>query len=165
MDETLKGLFGKLVVKDGDLFDATQPLVMHLANNLGYMGAGIAKGVHDDMSPEDFYKYKDFVQSRPYGGLGRVVTGASKTHPDRTYLHVIGQNGINGRYQNWTNRVNESAIRQAFSTIAKAYPGQELAMPYNMGAGLAGGDWQTMEDLVNEYLAPYMNVYAYKIKK
>lgn len=160
MEDTLKELFGRLMVRQGDLLATDVPLVMHQANNMGVMGAGVAKQVRADMPDADFMRYRTGVLSDPRGSLGMVYPAHSLTVPDRTYLNVVGQDGL-GYGRQFTDY---EALGTAFDKIAERYAGQSLAMPYGMGAGLGGGDWTEVERLVNERLAPFMNVFAYKLK-
>ena len=140
---------------------ATEPLVMHQVNNQGVMGAGVARQIRDDISTNDFLKYHFGVTADPQKALGMVYTADSLRHPERTYLNVVGQDG----YGSGRRFTDYDALVTAFDQIAKTYPGKALALPYNMGACRGGGDWNVIEDLINEHLAPYMDVTAYRYDK
>lgn len=151
-------------VKLGNLFSSLAPYIMHQVNAQGVMGAGIAKNIREDISNDDFMKYRNYVKNFGADSLGKVIPTKSLSNPDRTYLNVVGQLNY-GRDPN-TVYTDYDALRMAFSKIANHYPeGTEIAMPYGMGAGLANGDWNIIEKLINEELAQKLNVTAYKLKK
>lgn len=146
----------------GNLFATLAPLIMQQVNARGVMGAGIAKDIRNDISTADFYKYRNHVLGNP-NALGTVIPTKSISTPNRTYLNIVGQQNY-GRDPN-TVYTDYNALETAFNKIAAKYPeGTEIAMPYGMGAGLANGDWNKIEDLAKNILGKSMNVTAYKLK-
>lgn len=160
MAEILKDLFGRLIIRNGDLLKAPQHLILHQANNHGVMGAGIGKLIAEDIGPEGLAKYRNAVKTYPNGGLGMIVPTRSISNPDRVYLNAIMQNGYGRDGSQYTDY---DAMKMVFDKLAARFPGNDIAMPYGMGAGLGGGDWSIIKDLIDTNLAPYMNVTAYEL--
>lgn len=148
----------------GDLFkDAVANYIMHQVNAQGVMGAGVARQVHNDISNEDFMKYRNYVLRNGANSLGKVIPTQSISNPDRTYLNVVGQQYY-GRNPN-VQYTDMNALRTAFNTLANVLPeGTDIAMPYGMGAGLANGNWDEIESLAKEILGNKLNVTAYRLK-
>lgn len=135
---------------EGDLLDTPDPLAMQQVNTLGVMGKGLASQIRDDLSPESYAKYQRISRTHsPEDLLGMTVPLPSVSHPDRTYLNVYGQSSIG----NSGVHTDMDALETAFNKIADRYPaGTPISMPYGMGAGLGGGNWEDIEKLADEIL-------------
>lgn len=132
---------------DGDLFNTTAPFLCHQVNCQGKMGSGVAKQVRakypaayrqymclcNDKSPSELLGHAQFV----YG-------------TDKIVINMFAQNryGYDGhRYTDY------SAFASCLHEIVKkVVPGETIAMPYNIGCGLAGGDWNTVYSLIEKIL-------------
>ena len=44
-------------------------------------------------------------------------------------------------------------LRSALKSLAEQHPGKSVALPYGIGCGLAGGDWNTVYDIIKEVFA------------
>jgi predicted NAD-dependent protein-ADP-ribosyltransferase YbiA (DUF1768 family)/O-acetyl-ADP-ribose deacetylase (regulator of RNase III) len=158
---------GKLYnrVVEGNMLDTPDPYALQQVNTLGVMGAGLARQIRDDISPEDYARYQRL--SRNYGSdqlLGKVLPTKSVSHPDRTYLNIFGQSEI-GRDPDKVY-TDYGALETAFRKIAEHYPeGTNVSMPYGMGAGLANGDWDTVEKLADDILGSKFNLTKWKYRK
>lgn len=151
-------------VIEGNMLDTTDPYALQQVNTLGTMGAGLAKQIRADISPEDYAKYQMLSRDRGENLLGMVLPTKSISHPDRTYLNIFGQSEIGHD----PNKVytDYDALETAFSKIADKYPeGTNISMPYGMGAGLANGDWNTIEELADRILGSKFNLTKWKYKK
>lgn len=63
------------------------------------------------------------------------------------------------RYRKYTDYV---ALTKAFDEIRNKYHNKSLAFPYGFGCGLANGDWNIVENMINTYFAD-MDVTIYRL--
>jgi len=125
----------------GDLLQAPEQYLIHGCNAKGFMGAGVAKLIRDKY-PKAYKDYKDSYDS--YGlTLGSVIP--SKQPDGKIILNAItqetlGYGGIHVSYwaiANVMHQLNRWSDEQM----------KEVAMP-QIGAGLAGGDWNVIEAII-----------------
>lgn len=148
----------------GSVLDTDAPLVLQQVNTLGTMGAGLAKQIKADLSPEEYARYVNLSKQQGASLLGKTLPLHSASNPNRTYLNIFGQSEIGHD----PNKVytNYKALEQAFTNIANKYPeGTNIAMPVGMGAGLANGDWSTIEEMADRILGSKLNLTKYDINK
>ena len=53
-------------------------------------------------------------------------------------------------------------LRKCFEDIAAKYPGKKIGLPYKIGCGLAGGDWNVVEKMIVDILDPVCEVFIYE---
>ena len=126
----------------GDLLGATQKVVIHGCNDAGIMGAGVARQIRARW-PNVFEVYA--LKHKVFGlRLGDIVPVAT---PDgKIIVNAITQTGFgrNGRYVDYDavetcmRKINERAVDWEVN---------EIALP-RIGAGLGGGDWNTIEGII-----------------
>ena len=151
---------GSVKIIDGNIFDTTAPYIVHQVNTKGVMGAGLARDIRADIGEQEFNKYKNYVLENGTNSLGKVIPTKSLTNPNRIYLNLVGQDGY-GRDKQYTDY---NALATGFQSINnKLAPGTRVALPYGIGAGLGGGDWNTIEVIIRKYLTN-LNVELYKFK-
>ncbi|ETT41472.1 MULTISPECIES: macro domain-containing protein [unclassified Paenibacillus] len=143
---------------NGDLLEASEDILGHQVNCQGVMGSGIAK-ILRDRYPNLYPEYKKYCdQYTPDGLLGHcqlVQTGAKYT------ANLFGQLNY-GRSK--TRYTDYAALEQALTTLkteAQA-KGLSVALPYNIGCGLANGEWSVVEEMIGKVFADY-EVTLYKI--
>ena len=137
-----------LTFKYGDMFENPKGYIMHGCNAQGVMGSGVAKIVKDRY----FEAFKVYAQQHPHYILGEVIP--KKVTDDLVIVNAITQD------QFGTHQVQEDydAIRQAMKGAVHLVSSnhfdvpQELHMPF-IGAGLAGGDPDTIVAIMQEELA------------
>lgn len=141
-------------VIDGDLFDATAPIICHQVNCQGKMGSGVAKQVRAKC-PVAYRQYiylcNDKKPSSELLGHAQFVYGT-----DKIVVNMFAQDryGYDGR-----RYTDYPAFACCLREIAKKVaPGETIAMPYNIGCGLAGGDWNVVYSLIEKILGQQYNV-------
>lgn len=135
-----KGLGSSLIYVDGDLLASDCDIIMHQANCQSVMNAGIAKSIRQKY-PDAFLVDKADPRS-PEERLGGYT---SVTEDGRTIVNLYGQFGY-GRGENYTNY---GALEHALYTFLSTVEGTpKIGLPYNMGCGLAGGDWNVVESIL-----------------
>lgn len=111
------------------------------------MGRGLAGQIRPDL--KDFNKYYNFVKQNGSNSLGYVIPIGSVSHPERVYMNIVGQDGY-GTDKQYTDY---NALETALNKIGNKLPaGAGVAIPYGMGAGLGGGDWNEIEKLIQNAL-------------
>lgn len=127
----------------GDLLEQTTGIIAHGCNMQGVMGSGIAKQIKEKY-PSSFQAYRNLFTFRGLKG-GTVFFYDEST--DLIIANAITQEfyGTDKRY------VNYAWLVTAFMSILAAAKSQGMTVKFPMiGAGLAGGDWNIIEQLIND---------------
>lgn len=139
--------------------DATKPdangnrIITHCCNDLGYWNAGFVKALSRQwLQAERAYRLwaKGQDQALPFA-LGNV-----QFVPVATALwvaNIIGQSGIAKDRFSYPPPIRYEAIRQGLKTVCAfaLEHNASIHMP-RMGAGLAGGNWQLIAEIVDTEL-------------
>lgn len=137
-------------IKDGNLLEAKDvDIILHQVNCMGVMGGGIAKQIKNRY-PYVYEEYLAFCQERT-DRLGEILICET---PDFLIVNCFGQYGY-GTLETFTNY---EALRECFNKVAKLVKTAEkdhnrhvrIGMPYKIGCGLAGGDWQIVYKIICE---------------
>lgn len=136
---------------DGDLLLLAKQghfdVIVHGCNCFCSMGAGIAKQIKKDF-PEAFAADQQTIP-KDKNKLGTY----SKAHIQQgNHAFVV----INAYTQyNWRGtglKADYTAIRRVFASVATDFPQARIGYPL-IGAGLAGGDWQVIAEIIKQELA------------
>lgn len=148
---------------EGDLLKSDCTTILHQANCHSTMGAGVAKSIakiypeaelvdsNSDYSPED--KFGKFTYAVTESGV--------------TVANLYGQYNTGIGLQTDYKMMN-SALNY-FLYSAKAGLGNnvnlnKVGVPYGMGCGLAGGDWEIVKDMLERAsLKHQVDIYVYKL--
>lgn len=128
-------------------------IIGHCCNNLGRMGAGVAKALMDKW-PQVRSKYIGWHQSNDHFGqkfeLGK--TQFVFVEKEIVVANIIGQHGIG--IKNGVVPVRYEALREGCQYICKAckHYSATAHFPYLMGCDLAGGKWEVVEKIIEEEL-------------
>jgi len=146
--------------------DVTEPigegrkLIIQCVNNLGIMGAGVARAIMIKwpIVREKYVKWSkkdDFI-------LGNIQTVS--VEPKIVVVNMIGQHGVG--FSDGVAPIRYDAIEECLEKVI------ELANKYNasihaprFGAGLAGGDWNIIENILKtklENTAIEVTIYDYE---
>ena len=136
--------------------DATAPnmdaegehVIVHCCNNIGGWGSGFVLALNKRWAaPQRAYRSMD---AYPLGAIQLV-----KVAPRLSVCNLIGQVGV-GRRPDGSPPVDYAAIRTGLVALRSTFHDKTVSvhMP-RMGAGLAGGKWETIEAIVNEVLEGY----------
>lgn len=122
----------------GDLLSVTEGIIIHGCNTKGVMGAGVAKQIKDKY-PMCFDIYSHSTK----------LLGSISWYRHHTSLYV--GNAITQEYYSTEKRqVNYVAIAKVFDQVCQ-YGNTDLAIHFpKIGAGLGGGDWNIIEELIND---------------
>lgn len=158
-----------LPVKDGNIFSGltdalNAPVVVcHQVNCKGVMGAGIAKEIRL-YYPEVYKEYRRYCDSITEEKLlGKCLL--VKVRENLYVANLFGQKGY-GREQRYTDY---NAIENAFKNLSvmlteKNLVHAEIRIPYKIGCGLAGGDWNIVEKTIcSTLIKNKLNVTAWRL--
>lgn len=126
------------------------------------MGSGVAKVIYKTY-PEVKSRYHAYCQgilsqrgSKPEELLGDIQKIKTR---DKTIVNCFTQldYGYDGkRYLNYV------ALAECFKSLTLTFEGDKIAIP-KIGAGLAGGDWNIIEQIINDATGNNLEVWVYEL--
>lgn len=129
------------LVKDAELFD----VIAHCCNCFCTMGAGIAPQIKNKF-PEAYEVDCETVK----GDKGKLGTISFTEFTTPTIVNLYGQYDYTGRRSGQMD-LDYDALRSALRAMKEEFSGQLFGLP-KIGAGLAGGDWDVIEAIIEEEL-------------
>lgn len=160
-------------IVDGDLLQANIPLIAHQTNCLGVMGAGIAKAIKNKW-PDVYIQYKDLCKSYYYSKFLLGISQFCKTHdnPIKYVVNLFGEYSYTESVAPYENRHTDYKALDLALTILQTNCHnsniKEIGIPYKLGCGLAGGDWDNVVYPMLQKLFekdPEITLYIYKLCK
>jgi O-acetyl-ADP-ribose deacetylase (regulator of RNase III) len=145
-----------LKYRKGDLLDNIKPndVIVHCCNDVGGFGAGFAKALSDKY-PKVQKKFFEWARTKDDEDtdyvLGNIQSVALKTADNHTFyvVNMIGQHGVISRDN--PHPIRYYALGRAMENVSDVF--DDLQFRYiapKFGAGLAGGNWECIESLINE---------------
>jgi O-acetyl-ADP-ribose deacetylase (regulator of RNase III) len=165
--------------KEGNLLDAQEPFIAHGVNCMAVMGAGVALAIANKW-PESELKYREFCWKHiiKQSLLGKsLATNEAKDKKVLFHMFIQYDTGTD------TRKVNYGALARTFSELNNTLevmrdfdehmehqagnntiiiPKPTVAIP-KIGSGLAGGDWNIIEEIING-CTPDINIVVYELK-
>lgn len=142
--------------RKGNLLDVTSGVIAHGVNCQGVMGSGVALAIRKKY-PHVFDLYKEYCQrsvvSKTSALLGHVQF-VSSVYVEGTWVSkeaplVIANCFTQDFYGKDKRHVNYEAVAKCFQTLyLRSGMYGQLNIP-KIGAGLAGGDWNVIEAIIN----------------
>jgi len=143
-------------VVEGNLLNAPVDVIGHQVNCKGVMGAGIALQLRRKYSGL-FDHYKEYLATTPRP-LGTVSLYHEPGKP--LVANIYGQDGY-GRDKRYTDYdALESALWE-LAYIANIH-GMTVGLPYGIGCGLAGGDWNIVLPMIED-IFQNVDCFIYKL--
>lgn len=145
----MKEVKGNLIslAKEGQ-FD----VIIHGANCFHTMGAGIAKSIKKEF-PKAFEADKE-TNFGDRNKLGTISLATFQINEEADFLTVINaytQFGI--RQHGYSSPIDYTAVDNCFYEIQKQFGYKHLRFGIpKIGAGLAGGDWEVISRIIENYL-------------
>lgn len=131
--------------RKGNLLDVTQGIIVHGCNAQGVMGSGVAKAVKDKY-PGAYMYYKQAVNNSD-AELGDVIWYQANEH-------LVIANAITQEYYGRDGKryANYAAIARGFRLVFMRWGRFDYEAVYfpKIGAGLGGGDWNIIEQIIND---------------
>ena len=137
------------------LIDGEIDVLLHVCNNKGVMGSGIALEIKNKI-PDAYQVYKGDPE------LGEVTIGKyGDYHVCRVY-NMVAQEG----YGRGIRHLNYGALADCLhqAAIEASYSGSPaIGLPYKMGADRAGGNWEIVLEMVIYFLKDF-DVVVYELE-
>lgn len=149
----------------GDLLKSNCDMICHQVNCRGVMGAGLAKKIAEQY-PLVFKVYRDWYNKgcSKLGDLDIV-----RVTPKLMVCNMYAQDGY-GRDRQYTDY---EAFKDCLDGIVDFIRTSEskhdfkirkIGFPYNIGCGLAGGDWSIVRELIeNRFATEDVEVEIYRL--
>lgn len=145
--------------------DATLPqgdgkkLVIHIVNDIGRFGSGFAKAVMDRYPIVRASYIEKFEKGNP---LRLADVQFVKVNDDLWFANMVGQSGVIGK--NNPIPIKYDAVRKCLQKVKEFAQtnGMTIFGP-KFGSQLAGGNWTTIEKIIDEELTSYgvdINIYC-----
>ncbi|GFN32439.1 hypothetical protein PCURB6_26990 [Paenibacillus curdlanolyticus] len=145
---------GGQVIKivEGDLMNATENIIGHQVNCQSVMGSGVARAIRDTYEAA-YVGYMNYCDGKePYDLLGTchlVDIGNGKF-----VAHLFGQLNYGRTKYRYTDYIALKEALYKLKVIAKRN-NLSVALPYNIGCGLANGDWKVVSQIIEEVFEDY----------
>ena len=141
-------------------------IIAHCCNDLGRMGSGVAKALMDQWPQVRSQYVQWYATDTHIGNPLKFELGAVQfiyCERDIVVANVIGQHDI--RAIKGIPPVRYEALRQGFDRIAQVaeFYNSTVHVPYLMGCDLAGGNWETVEEILAEQVTKGVEVTAYDL--
>lgn len=149
-------------IVEGDLFSAPSGIICHQVNCKGNMGRGVAK-TFKEKYPFAFRQYENLCHNLiPDELLGTILIRAELDC--KWTCCMFAQDNWSGHGCN----TNYTAFRECCNAIKREIKRLDfddviINMPYGIGAGLGGGEWEIIYSILEEELNDY-NVILWKLK-
>ena len=138
----------KMKQRTGDLIDLAADgefdVIVHGCNCECIMGGGIAKQIKMSFPPA--YKADCGTQKADASKIGGISYAKVKLENNRQLVIVNGYTQLLAGGQ-----VNYDAIRDVMKQVKQNFYGQRIGYP-KIGAGLAGGEWDRIREIIDEEL-------------
>jgi O-acetyl-ADP-ribose deacetylase (regulator of RNase III) len=148
-------------VVDGDILLAKEEIIGQQVNCMSVMGSGLAKQIRAKHS-NVYTEYKLFCElyDEPIERLGKV--NFVEIEEGKYIANLFGQieYGRNKSVQ-YTDYKGLYQALKMLKHVAK-FNEMSVALPYNIGCGLANGDWDTVYDMIERAFNDYeVTLYKY----
>ena len=152
---------------DGNIFSRLSTnkttYICQQVNCKGVMGAGLAMQICIQW-PVVYRRYLEFC----YGNDGNKLGTYQEVlvEPKLYVVNLFGQNG----YSRGERQTNYAALAAAlfsfFRDCAQKYQDVTIRLPYGLGCGLAGDDWNTVLDIISDAAKAWnLNVEIWELQK
>ena len=158
-------------IVDGDLLKSNLPLIAHQTNCLGVMGAGIAKSIKNKWNIV-YTQYANFCKNLEYSKklLGKCQICTTGWFPTKYIANLFGEYSFTESVAPYENRHTDyNSLKKALLKLKAFCEDEEIievGIPYKLGCGLAGGDWDgVVYPMLQELFAndSTITLYIYKL--
>lgn len=147
-------------IVEGNILDAHEDVTCHQVNCMGIMGSGLAKQIRNKY-PEVFIEYYAYCKRHEILEQMMGVAQHVKCYDGKIIANLFGQ----FRYGTDRQYTDYAALECALRNMKQYAQSNQLsiAIPYQIGCGLAGGNWDIVNKIIEEVFNDY-NVTIYKLK-
>lgn len=139
---------------------ASEDIICHQVNCMGVMGGGIAKQIREKY-PNVYEEYVKYIKE--HGALNclgswQLVSIKNK----KSIANVFGQYRF-GRNKQYTDYDALSSSLSGVLKVAIEF-NKSIAIPFNIGCGLAGGSWPFVYSMIEDIFQDYdVTLYRWEV--
>ena len=146
-------------IVQSNILNAPEDILAHQVNCIGVMGSGLAKQIKIKY-PEVFKEYQKYINTYEYKSLVLGNCQIVKATDEKYIANLFGQFGYGRKEQQTNYKALEESL---FSLKVMAKDSHKsIAIPYGIGCGLGGGDWNIVYGIIEEVFGDY-DVTIYKL--
>ena len=141
----------------GDYFGAPFEIGLHVCNLYHTFGAGIAKRIKA-IFPEAYEIDLSTIKGDK-NKLGTISLTNVKKHPEYPIIQYIGNlyamtgMGTDKRQLSYDKLID--CLNKVNDEFRSEIPPYSIGIPFNMGCGLAGGEWSIVEAIIEDCFQDY----------
>jgi hypothetical protein len=145
-----------LEIVEGSLLDADTDFICHQCNCVTTHGKGLSKAVFDAFPEANIYEERS-RENGVHDAPGHVIV------KDNVINMLAQYYPGRARYRNDTKQDRINWFSQCLQAMSEEYGSDySYGFPYKIGCGLAGGDWTTYYEMIEEF-AKDKNVKIYRL--
>lgn len=145
-----------MIIIEGSLLDSPLQFIGHQVNCRGAMGAGVARQIKQKY-PDVYKCYKttcEFNNPDDLLGIGEFIR-ATHEYPFKYVINIYGQLGYGTGSKQTDYDAFNKAWRQVIEDMQHEFQKEDgcqlvIGIPYKMGCGLAGGDWDIITEILEK---------------
>ncbi|RJS57470.1 hypothetical protein CJ481_17205 [Bacillus subtilis] len=154
-------------IEKGNILDATEDIIVQQVNCKGVMGAGVAKAILNKYPnvKKEYQSFRNFnlnkgLTDKDLLGLVNYV----RVSDGKVIANVFGQINIKKNRFDKTVYTKTEALTRGLKEVKELSKqlNKSVAIPYGIGCGLAGGDWNIISELIDSIFSDY-KVTIYKL--
>jgi O-acetyl-ADP-ribose deacetylase (regulator of RNase III) len=162
-----------LLFKSGDLLSSNETYIAHQCNCTSSQAAGLAKTITDNFPYAAPYMHRTPNPTRPSRCLpsdspqpGTIQFWRPQEAEKPTFIGLFAQYGPGKPAKEDTKKMREEWFRECLEKV-KGEGVDRLALPWGIGCGLVGGDWEVYEEIIRDFAArnPGITVVVYKFEE
>lgn len=130
---------------NGDLLDAKEAYIAHQVNCYGAMGRGVALQIKNKY-PHVYRRYHEYCEDHHSKDiLGKILM--IPVDDGKVICNMFGQE----RFGHGRQYTSIAALSKAMNSLAAIVPISEpIAMPYKIGCGNGGADWNIVNLIIKD---------------
>lgn len=148
-------------IVEGNILDATEDMICQQVNCKNVMNSGLAKQIKENYPEVEkaYHEVCDTKKPKDLLGLAQIVYCLDGKH----VVNIFGQlNYGRGKLQTDYKALGAGLDSVFLSVTSGKHKGQSVAVPYGIGCGLGGGDWDIVYrliKLVSDYYGCDVTIY------
>ena len=142
---------GYIEIVNGDLLNATEPYIAHQCNCVSTCAKTLAKIIFDKYSYADTYKSRINLNPSTYHKPGTIdILGDGVNNKYIINMYSQYYPAI-AKYSNDSFQKRLQWFQMCLNQIGQINGLTEVAMPYNIGCGAAGGNWNDYFNVIQKF--------------
>ncbi len=130
------------------IFNIEKGIIIQQVNCQNAMGAGLAQAIMDKypIVAEKYHKaFEKYDRNDLYGSIQYIPV-----EKDLVIVNSFSQFNYGNGKKNGICYTNEELLFRAIRTVVTQNPDKTLYVPYKIGCGLAGADWEYISEMIRE---------------